>query len=260
MREYSNMPVTKKNYFSVSNSLKYCGSSQFKEFLKCPAKAMAMLKGEWVREETTSLLIGSYVDAWFEGTLEEFILQHPQLFKRDGTLKNEYEKANAIIDRVSKDELFMKYMGGAKQVVKTGTIEGVPFKIKIDSYHKGKAIVDLKVIKDFEPIYNPERGIKEDFIRYWGYDYQAAIYQAIEGNNLPFYICAVTKESTPDFEVIKIPQVWIDCAMEEIKNQATIIQAIKNGEIEAERCGCCDYCKTTKKLTRVISAEELRFD
>jgi len=26
-------------------------------------------------------------------------------------------------------------------------------------------------------------------------------------------------------------------------------QAIKNGEIEAVRCGICDYCKATKKLT-----------
>ena len=254
------MGVNKTNYFSANNSLKYCGSSQFKDFLKCPAKAMAMLKGEWTREESTALLIGSYVDAWFEGTLETFKAEHPSIFKKDGTLKSEYINANAIIERVSQDGLFMKYMAGKKQVIKTGTIEGVPFKIKIDSYHKGKAIVDLKVIKDFEPIWNAEKGIREDFIRYWGYDYQAAIYQAIEGNNLPVYICAVTKEAQPDFNVIHIPQPWIDSAMEVIKNQVGIIQAIKDGEIEAERCGCCDYCKATKKLTRVISADELSYD
>lgn len=254
------MAVTKANYFSSNNNFKYCGSSQFKEFRKCPAKAMAILKGEWLQEETTSMLIGSYVDAWFEGTLDEFKHMHPNIFKKDGTLKAEFEKANEIIQRVSQDELFMKYMSGKKQVIKTGTIEGVPFKIKIDSYHKGKAIVDLKIIKDFEPIYNAERGVKEDFIRYWGYDYQGAIYQAIEGNKLPFFICAATKETNIDLEVISIPQIWIDIAMEEIKNYVGIIQAIKNGELEAERCGHCDYCRATKKLTRVISAEELKFD
>jgi hypothetical protein len=254
------MAVNRFNYFSANNSLKYCGSSQFKDFLRCPAKAMAMLNGEWVREESTSLLIGSYVDAWFEGTLDIFKAEHPSIFKKDGTLKAEYEKANAIIERASKDELFMRYMAGKKQVIKTGTIEGVPFKIKIDSYHKDKAIVDLKVIKDFEPIWNAEKGIREDFIRYWGYDYQAAIYQAVEGNKLPFYICAVTKEAEPDLAVIHIPQPWIDSAMEVIKNEIGIIQAVKNGEIEAERCECCDYCKSTKKLTRVISADELSFD
>ena len=251
------MAVNRFNYFSENNNRKYCGSSQFKQFLKCPARAMAILEGRLQEEESTALLVGSYVDSWFESTLDQFKEEHPNIFKRDGSLKSEYEKANEIIERVSRDELFMKYMSGRKQVIKTGTIEGVPFKIKIDSYHKGKALVDLKVIKDFKPIWNEEYGIKEDFIHYWGYHYQAAIYQAIEGHKLPFYICAVTKENEPDLAVIEIPQDWIDSAMAEIKNHIGVIQAIKQGEIEADRCESCDYCKSTKKLTRVISAEEL---
>ena len=254
------MGLTAKHYFSQNSNRKYCGSSQFKQFLKCPAKAMAMLNGELAEEDSTALLIGSYVDSWFENTLDSFKESHPQIFKKDGTLKAEYEKANAIIDRVSRDELFMKYMGGNKQVIKTGFIEGVPFKIKMDSYHKGKAIVDLKVIKDFQPIWDDERGCRLDFIHYWGYDYQAAIYQAIEGNKLPFYICAVTKEATPDLAVIQIPQHWIDSAMEVIKNEIGLIDAVKRGDIEADRCGKCDYCRSTKKLSRVISADELESD
>lgn len=251
------MAVNSKNYFSKNNNLKYCGSSQFKSFLKCPAMAMAELNGEWEREESTALLVGSYVDAYFEGKLNEFKAEHPEIFKKDGTLKSEYTKAEDIIARVSKDELFMKYMSGAKQVVKTGEIEGVPFKIKIDSYHKGKAIVDLKIIRDFEPIWNDENGAREDFIHYWGYDYQAAIYQAIEGNKLPVYICAATKETNTDFAVIQIPQEWIDTAMSVIQYHVGTIDAYKRGEIEAPRCEKCAYCRQTKKLTRVISADEL---
>ena len=254
------MAVNRFNYFSQNNNRKYCGSSQFKSFLKCPAKAMAILNGEWDEGDSVALLVGSYVDAWFEGTLGEFKSEHPQIFKKDGSLKAEYEKADAIIARVQQDELFMKYMGGRKQVIKTGEIGGVPFKTKIDSYHKGKAIVDLKVIKDFQPIWDEDKGCRLNFIHYWGYDYQAAIYQAIEGNNLPVYICAVTKEAQPDLAVIQIPQAWIDSAMAEIKNEIGVIDAIKRGEIEAERCGRCDYCRSTKRLTRVISADELESD
>ena len=250
------MAVNRFNYFSPSNNLKYCGSSQFKAFLKCPAQAMAELRGEWKREETSALLIGSYVDAWFEGTLEQFKAEHPEILKRDGTLKAEFVRADEIIARVSRDELFMRYMDGQKQAVRTGEIEGVPFKIKMDSYHKGKAIVDLKVIKDFEPLWNEDRAIRQDFIQYWGYDYQAAIYQAIEGNRLPFYICAVTKETVPDFKVIQIPQTWIDSAMAVIKNEIGIIDAYKRGELEAPRCEKCAYCRQTKKLSRVRSADE----
>jgi hypothetical protein len=217
---------------------------------------MAELRGEWKREETTSLLVGSYVDAWFEGTLDTFKAEHPEILKKDGSLKAEYIKADEIIARVGRDELFMKYMGGQSQAIRTGFIEGVPFKIKMDSYHKGKAIVDLKVIKDFEPIWNEERGIRESFIEHWGYDFQAAIYQAIEGNKLPFYICAVTKETIPDFDIIQVPQNWIDSAMAIIKNEIGIIDAYKRGELEPPRCGKCAYCRETKKLDRVRSADE----
>lgn len=250
------MGVNRFNYFSENNNRKYCGSSQFKAFLKCPAQALAELNGEWKREESVALLVGSYVDSWFGGTLDTFKAEHPEIFKMDGSLKAEYIKAEEIIARVSRDELFMKYMGGQKQAIKTGYIEGVPFKIKIDSYHKGKAIVDLKVIKDFEPLWNEERGIRQSFIEYWGYDFQAAIYQAIEGQKLPFYICAATKEAEPDFAVIQIPQTWIDSAMAIIKNEIGLIDAYKRGEIEAPRCEKCAYCRQTKKLSRVISADE----
>lgn len=254
------MNVNKYNYFAPKLQMEYCGSSQFKSFLKCPAKAMAVLNGEWEEGDSVALLIGSYVDSWFEGTLDTFKSEHPELFKRDGSLKADYEKADAIIERVQQDGLFMKYMGGEKQVIKTGEIEGVPFKIKIDSYHEGKAIVDLKVIRDLKPIWDEDRGCKLDFIHYWGYDYQAAIYQAIEGNRLPVYICAVTKEAQPDLAVISIPQTWIDSAMAEIRNMIPIIDGIKRGEIEADRCGHCDYCRSTKRLSRVISADELDSD
>lgn len=250
------MGLTAKHYFSPNNNMKYCGSSQFKSFLRCPAQAMAELRGEWKREETTALLIGSYVDAWFEGNLDTFKAEHPEILKRDGTLKAEFVKADEIIARVGRDELFMRYMSGQSQAIRTGTIDGVPFKIKMDSYHKGKAIVDLKVIKDFEPLWNEERGIRQDFIQYWGYDIQAAIYQAIEGNQLPFYICAVTKETIPDFDIIQVPQAWIDSAMAIIKNEIGIIDAYKRGELEPPRCGKCAYCRETKKLSRVRSADE----
>ena len=251
------MAVNKLNYFSQNNNRKYSGASQFKSFMRCSAQALAELNGEWVREDTTALLVGSYVDSWFEGTLDEFKKEHPEVFKKDGTLKAEYMQAETLIARVQQDELFMEYMGGRKQVIKTGYIEGIPFKIKMDSYHKGKMIVDLKVIRDFKPIYDEDEGCYVDFIRYWGYDIQAAIYQAVEGNRLPFYICAVTKEKTPDLKVIQIPQPWIDSALELVKHNIEMIDMIKHGEMPPIRCEHCDYCKSTKKLTRVISAEEL---
>ena len=46
-----------ENYFSYENNIEYMSTSQIKAFRKCQAGAMAELKGEYVREKTSALLI-----------------------------------------------------------------------------------------------------------------------------------------------------------------------------------------------------------
>ena len=253
------MILTAENYFSKEANMEYMSASQFKAFGNCEAAALAELKGEYEREVTTSLLVGSYVDAHFEKTLDIFKAKHPEIFTKGGDLKSEYRKGEEIIQRIERDELFMRFMSGHKQVIKTGEIEGVPFKIKIDSYLPGDKIVDLKIMKDFEPVWVEGKG-KVNFIEAWGYDIQGAVYQAIEGNNLPVFIAAATKEKTTDIEIFEIPQYYLDAAMEEVMQKAMRYQAIKQGIIEPERCGHCDYCKSTKVLTGPRSMEELDYE
>lgn len=137
--------ITQTDYFSPENNLKYMGVSQFKSFEKCEAAALAELHGEYAPEKTTALLVGSYVDAHFEGTLDIFKAKNPEIFKRDGTLKAEYNQADYIINRIERDSFFMKAMDGEKQKIMVGEIEGVPVKIKIHSYREHKTIVDLKI-------------------------------------------------------------------------------------------------------------------
>lgn len=252
------MTITNENYFSQEAQMKYMGSSQFKAFDRCEAGALAEIKGEYEREKTTSLLVGSYVDAHFEGTLDLFKAKNPEIFTRSGDLKSEYKKAENIIQRIERDRLFTEFMSGEKQVIKTGEIEGVPVKIKMDSYFPGDKIVDLKIMKDFAPVYVEGKG-RLNFIEAWGYDIQAAIYQMIEGNNLPFYIAAATKESVPDIAIIRIPQENIEVAKEYIKSKIVRFSAIKEGYITPERCEHCDYCKQTKILTEPMDMEELDY-
>lgn len=250
------MMLTAENYFSREAQMHYMGSSQVKAFSKCEASALAEIKGEFVRERTVSMMVGSYIDAHFEKTLDIFKAKHPDIFTKSGELKSNYKQAEDIIQRISRDAFFMKYMGGKSQVIKTGEIDRIPFKIKIDSYHLKKAIVDLKIMKDFEPIWIPEQG-KVSFIEAWGYDLQGAIYQAVEGNNIPFYIAAATKEKETDLAVIQISQPYLDVALEMVRSDLQRYQAIKKGEIEPVRCEHCDYCKRTKVLTSVIGMEDL---
>ena len=248
--------ITNENYFSKENNLKYMGSSQFKTFLDCEARAIAEVNGEYEREKSVALLVGSFVDAHFEGTLDIFRAKNPEIFTQKGTLKSEYKHAEYIIERIERDDLFMKYMSGEKQVIKTGEIAGVPFKSKIDSYHQGKAIVDLKVMKDMELIWKD--GLKLTFVEAWGYDLQASIYQAVEGNNLPFFIAAATKQKPePDIAVISIPQERLDYFLDLVKQFAPRFQELKQGIGEPTRCERCDYCRRTKVLTEIISYEDI---
>ena len=258
------MSLTNENYFSPENQMKYMGVSQFKAFEKCPASALAVeVKGEYVLPKKTALLVGSYVDSHFEGTLDIFKAHHPELFKRDGNLKSDYVQAEQIINYLENDDLFMEYMSGEKQVIMTGEIEGVAVKIKVDSLLPDK-IVDLKIMKDFEPIYVPEKG-RLNFIEAWEYDLQGAVYQEIvrqnTGKTLPFFIAAGTKEADgPDKKIIEIPQSYLDVELERFKKQVPYFDAIKKGLIEPERCEHCTFCKATKVLTEPISLEALEYD
>lgn len=249
--------VTAENYFSKEAEMAYFGSSQYKNFEKCEAMTMAKINGEYKEEPSVALLVGSFVDAHFEGTLDIFRAQHPGIFTQKGELKADYKHAEYIIERIERDEMFMRYMNGGKQAILTGQLFGVDWKIKIDSYHIGKAIVDLKVMRDFAPVWIDGQG-KIPFVEAWGYDLQAAIYQAIEGNNLPFFIAGATKEKPePDLAIISIPQEQIDITKEIIKVNIERFAQVKAGLIEPHRCEKCDYCKMTKKLTQIIDYREL---
>lgn len=249
--------LTSENYFSPENSMKYMGSSQFKSFLSCEASALAELHGEYQREITDALLIGSYVDAHYEGTLDIFKAQHPEIFTRTGDLKAQYKHAEYMIQRAERDELFSKYMSGKKQVIMIGEIAGIPFKIKVDSLHPN-CIVDLKCIKDFAPVYSTEKGAKLHFINYWGYDIQGAIYREIvrqnTGESLPFFIAAITKEKPePALRVYWIPNEDLDAALSEVESLAPRFQAIKEGKLQPQRCNSCPYCRFTEVLSEPIN-------
>ena len=246
------MILTNENYYSEKANREYMSVSQYKQFCKCEAMTMAELNGEWKRPKSTALLVGSYVDSWFEGTLEEFKLENTEIFKKDGTLKADYIQAEEIIARVQSDPVFMEYMSGEKQRIFTATLLGVPWKIKIDSLHKDK-IVDLKVMRSMERI------MGKSFVEHWGYDLQMAVYAAVvkeaTGLDLETYLAVVTKQSPSDLEVISIPKWRRQEILDDMEKRMPRIVQVKNGLIEPERCGVCEYCRATKHIKEPIDFE-----
>jgi hypothetical protein len=263
----SDFVLTNDNYYDEDADKAYMSVHQFLDFVGylgiegCETRALAKLRGEYKQKTTKPMLIGSYVDAYFEGTLPQFKIKHPEVFKKDGELKSEFVMAENMIARCEKDEFFMKMLSGEKQKIFTAYLFGCEWKCKLDSYIPGVAIVDLKTSADIHKSWNVADYGRVSFIEFWGYTIQMAVYQKIveinTGKQLPCYIAVVTKEEEPEIEVIGIDQTTLDHALNYVEMNMASVLMVKNGEVEPTECGKCVYCKAHKVLKKAISMQDL---
>ena len=262
------MELNAQNYFSIEANKEYLSSTQLRMLVgslgrsACEEHALKVINGEIIEEPSNSMLVGSYVDAYFSGEFQQFVLKNQEIiFSKRGNKYAHFEKADNIIERIKKDKLFMEFLSGEQQKIFTAEMFGTKWKCKLDSYHKGKCIVDLKCVEDiYKTFYVRDLG-HLNFIEYWGYTTQLAIYQKIvelnTGEKLPCYICAVDKTEHPAIEIIQIPNEKLAQELSLIEYDVKHALALKNGEIEPTRCGKCGYCKDTKILTSPIMLDEL---
>ena len=256
------MELTQENYYTPAANEEYMSTSQFKDFMECEQHALCKLTGAYEEEKSKAMLVGSYVDAFISQELDQFRMDNPSIFKKDGTLLKDFEKAEEIIRTIEHDEVFMKYLSGEHQKIMTGTIQNVKFKIKVDSLLPN-AIVDLKVMSSISEKVWVERdgyNVKVDFVEAYGYDIQGAIYQEIVrqniGKKLPFILAVVSKEEEPDRELIQIDQYYLDKALELVKEKCEHFDLVKKGIVLPSRCGHCPSCRKLKEVKEPISYKE----
>lgn len=242
------LKLDQNNYYSKKSNQQYFSVSQYKDFMRCEAMAMAKINGAYETEMTKAMLTGSFVDSYFEGTLDVFMKEHPAVFTRKQELRSEFRKANEIIARIQSDELFMKFMSGEKQQIVTFELFGLPWKMKMDSYLPGICITDLKVVASFQSL------------PFWRYDLQGAVYQAgvLQKTDelLPFYLAVATKERMVDLDIFQIPQATLNMALLEIERNIQHFAEVKSGLISPSYCGKCNYCKSVK-AARIRNYNEL---
>lgn len=248
--------LTNENYFQDDE---YFSVSTYKKYKYCEFLGS---KGTYDNNKPTdSMLMSSYVDAYVEGTVEQFKEEHPEIFSSRGATKGElkadYKLAQQICEYIDGNERIQAYLSGEKQTILTGHIGGVPFKIKMDSYLKDKAIVDLKVMATLRD----SQGNFKDFIGQYEYDIQMACYQEVEyqnsGKRLPCYILAVSKENPIDSVIIHIPQVYLDMALARVTEDIAHFYDIKMGKQQPIRCEKCKMCISTKGVTELISYDDI---
>jgi len=243
------MKLNDDTYYSREANQAFFSVSQYKDFCKCEAMAMAKIRGEFEQKQTKAMLIGILCDRWFEGTLDRLREESPNIFYcRNGALRADFRKADQIIKRVKQDERFMQYMSGEKQKILIFSMFGVPWKMKMDSFVSEICVTDLKVVQNFKNLV------------FWRYDIQGAVYiegvRRALGQDLPFYLAAATKESVPNFDIFQIDRPTLDLALSEIESKMPRFIKVKAGLEEPHYCGVCDYCKSVKKA-RIRNYSEL---
>ncbi|HFR4576650.1 TPA: PD-(D/E)XK nuclease-like domain-containing protein [Streptococcus suis] len=268
--------LTQDNYYDDKD---YMSVSRFKQYLECEAKALALDTGKWIDErDQKPLIFGNYVHSYFESkeAHEKFLEEHQSdIFssRKPYGLLADYKLADKVIATLETDELFNNLYHGRKgdqvekEMIVTGTIAGVPFKGKIDSInHTRNYIVDLKTMKT---IYGEEwcqelkrkvPGAIANIINY-NYHVQGAVYQELlrqmTGRSYRPLIVAVSKENEPDKEILGLDEETLSEGLEYVSERVSHIWDVVTGKIGPTKCGKCDYCRSKKKLNRIVTISEL---
>lgn len=123
------MKINKDNYYTPEADLSTMSVSQYKLWLKCERQALAKVRGEYKALETDAFLLGKYVHAFSEGTLEKFKEENPSLYssqgKTKGQLKSTFKVAETMVKALEEDKACMKFLDGEKEVIIEGELFGV---------------------------------------------------------------------------------------------------------------------------------------
>ena len=262
------LKLTKDNYHSNAANLDYMSRGQYKSFLECEASVMATLNGAWVEPSSIALEVGQYVHSWNEGTRREFISNHSNMFTKASSLKAEYKVADQMIECLERDPFAMYCLEGEKEIIVTAEMFGAPWKVMLDAQNNNRRrIVDLKTTRSVtERVWDEVIRQKVSFVEFYKYPLQMAIYSEIERLAMgrgeddwsEFFIVAVSKEKSPDKAIINMTDHQrLIIELDTIAKNMPRILAVKSGIDKPNRCENCDYCRSTKALTKAIHYSEL---
>jgi hypothetical protein len=245
--------LTEENYFLDKEHL---NCSTLKIYNECESKALAISKGQFTQDfsDSDAILIGKYVDAAIEGTLEEFIENNPKIYsrgKKENGLRKPFEEANEMINKIKNDKFANIMLSGDKQTIYVGEIAGVKVKCKIDNIdHEKGLFTDLKTARDiFETQYNADTKQRETFVQFRGYLIQLAFYREIirqnTGKNYHAGIIAYDKTKNMAGLALIVQDYELDPYYDEVLR---LLEKHKEALVKEKphRCERCDYCNATR--------------
>lgn len=270
------MILTSDNYYSPEADQEYISCSQYQDFLRCEAAAMAKIHGVYTPTASEALIVGNYFHTALESdeAHKAFCDEHfEDIYKTRQDKKTEelivtgkyapYAKADEMLSVAKCDPLIKEIIDapGQNEVIMTGKLFDMPWKIRLDKYMPDiRTIIDWKTAADLNRTeYNPATAAKESFLESLGYLMRAAVYSEIEKQNArseddpKFLIVAISKQDPPDKGVYLLNhRQRYDYELEIIKTNMERIRRVKSGQVKPRRCGKCEYCRSTKRLTHIV--------
>lgn len=271
--------LTRDNYYTPEADWAYMSCSQYDSFMECEAKAMAKLEGRWEDGEKEAFLVGNYFHTFFEGpeAHEQFCKENfGKIFKtkvikgKKGEPDQEvitgkyaaFDQADKMIEAAMKDPFIRSLveLEGENEKIFTGELFGVPWRIRVDKYVPvGRLVIDYKTVANINELkWSEVYHEKVSFIDAYGYMRRAAVYSEIEKQNAGsdkdpmFIIIAISKQDPPDKEALSLnSRQRYDYELETVAKNLQRIQEAKERRRRPKRCGCCDYCRATKKLYEI---------
>lgn len=264
------MILTRDNYYTPEADWAYMSCSQYQGWCECEARQMAKMQGRWVEEPREAFLVGNYFHSYFESpeAHEAFCRENAGKIYKTKTVKGEivvtgkyapYVQADQMIQTAEGDPLIRSLidMPGENEIVMTGTLFGVPWRVRMDRYvPNGRLIIDYKTVANINELkWDPVVREKVTFLDAYGYMMRAAVYSEIEkqtkgkSTDPHFIIIAISKQDPPDKDVLELNhRQRYDYELAQIKDRLPHIQRVKEGRERPTRCGYCDYCRATKRL------------
>ena len=257
------MILTPENYHSEEAKRTWLSASAVKQAMRCEYEWNAYRTGAAHEDESKEAFkLGHYFETMVSGTdaeIERFKIDNPEIFSSKGPtkgqLKSTYKDVDKCVEAVKNQPFLMNIINSCKkQVILTGNICGVPFRMMCDLIRFGDGIYDLKCMDSFKRIWSLSAESYVEWYEYWNYPAQMYIYKEIaeqNGISVPCVGLIAASKSNADIQAIQFGRDVLLQARSDVEYTVGRMKDIMNGD-EPIRCQHCDVCIGSRKIESFV--------
>lgn len=247
------MILNRENYHSPEAKRKWLSSSDVKQAIKCEFAWKAYRTGQMQEDEgKEAFKQGNLFETMLNGTDEEIRLfqeNNSDMFSSrgptKGQLKSAYQSVMDCVESVRRQPFLMEIIQNSrKQVIMTGKILGVPFRVMCDLIYSDGSVYDLKCMKSFAREWSNRAETFVEWFEAWNYPVQLWIYKEIAEQNgltVPNVGLIAGSKQNADVQALRFGNDLIAQAKADALYEIERMKEILNGA-EPMRCESCEAC------------------